>query len=651
MSRVGEWLSHPWIRHCYGPYAVPVLRVVRATAFVLLAVSPLTVAHAQSARPAAPNTALAAVADDFVRTTLSFTPAFAVMVGLHEWKDPASGKAVSLDTLLDDFSPSELARQRRYLTDIQRRLATIPRERLDPQSQADYDVIARNVALLLFGLDEERFFETRPQMYAEVLGNAIFSPMSLEYADKATRATHVVARIRQVPRFLADARRSLKATNPVYTKVALGEADGMFGLITQVAPALAKGTVAEAPLAAATKPALDAVNEFKVFVKDTLPHRAEVNWRMGASRYATKWKYLLAGSTTPDVMLRVAQDSIRVTRQQMLALARPLHDEWFPEHHHAGSGDTLLNAIVGETMARIGNEHSPRDSLFQVTNRDVAMLERVVRDQSILSIDRLPNVEVIPTPVFMRGIFAVAGAQFAPIFQPKLASFYWVTPIDPATPEARAESRLREYNRYKMLDLSIHEGVPGHLTQGTYAALVTPEWRRVLRGVYSNTPYVEGWAVYAEHVMIHDAGVNGGDPVKMQLTYLKSMLRVYQNAMLDILLHTRNLPGDSAVTMMMRDGFQERAEAEAKLQRAQLDYVQLETYMAGVYDWMAFRTETMRREGSAFDMCRFHDTVLMYGALPVPEVRRLYFAQVRPELPPGAMRCAAAKGTKGTATP
>jgi hypothetical protein len=47
-------------------------------------------------------------------------------------------------------------------------------------------------------------------------------------------------------------------------------------------------------------------------------------------------------------------------------------------------------------------------------------------------------------------------------------------------------------------------------------------------------------------------------------------------------LHTLGNAGDSAVAMMMRDGFQERPEAEAKLQRAQLDYVQLMTYMAGV---------------------------------------------------------------------
>jgi uncharacterized protein (DUF885 family) len=615
------------------------LRELRA--WILLALVPGYALFAQGLplSRANPDSALAALAHDFVLTTLAFSPSGAVASGLHEWRNPATGAVVSLDTLLDDFSAGERARQRQYLTSVQQRVAAIPRSRLDAQSQADYDLIANNTAFALFSLGEERFYERRPQMYAEVLGNALFAPAALEYADKATRAGHLASRVRQVPRFLAVARSNLRSTNAIYTKVALEETDGLTGLITDVAASLAKGTAAEQPLAAATMPALDAIAEYKAFVKDTLPGRGKFDWRMGAARYATKRKYYLAVSTTPDQMLRLAQDSIRAARREMLALAAPLHAAWFPDHHHTGTKDAVLNAIVGETLARIGNEHPNRDSLLQVAKRDVALLEQAVRDKHILSIDHIPNLQVIPTPEYMRGIYGVAGAAFAPVLEPKLSTFYWVTPIAPDAPDERAESKLREYNDYKMLDLTMHEGIPGHVVQGTYANLVTPDWRRVLRGVFGNTPYVEGWAVYAEHVMMYDAGVTGGDSVKMRLTDLKGMLRVYMNAALDIQLHTRNLPGDSAVAMMMRDAFQERAEAEAKLQRAQLDYVQLETYFAGVSDWTAFRREAMRREGQRFDLCRFHDTVLLYGPLPVPEVRRLYFAGVRPTLPAGSSRC------------
>ena len=603
----------------------------------------LLVLHARvpslHAQRAGADSALAVLAGEFTRTTLSFSPSSAVSAGLHEFRTPKSGAVVSLDTLLDDFSPAELARQRHYLSGVQRRLASIPRSRLDPQSQADYDLIEGNAAFGLFSLTDERFFERHPQMFAEILGNALFAPTALIYADQATRAAHLTARVRQVPHYLAVARQTLKATNPEYTKVALEETDGLPDLITGGGAALAKGTASEPALAAAAPAAIAAIAEFRAFVKDTLPRRGTVDWRMGARRYATKRKFYLAVSTTPDQSLRLALDSIRTTRAEMLALARPLHDAWFPAHRHTGSADAVLNAIVSETLARIGSEHPHRDSLLQVAKRNVALLEQAVRDRQIASLNHAPNLAVIPTPVYMRGSFGVAGAVSAPVFQPSLATFYWVTPIPAEWTSERAESKLREYNNYKMLDLTIHEGVPGHVMQGAYANLVTPEWRRILRAVFGNVPYVEGWAVYAEHVMMYDAGVTGGDSVKMRLTDLKGMLRIYMNAALDIELHTRNLPGDSAVAMMMRDAFQERAEAEAKLQRAQLDYVQLETYFAGVSDWTAFRAEAMRREGMSFNLCRFHDTVLMYGALPVPVVRRLYFAGVRPTLPAGVSRC------------
>ena len=612
------------------------MRPLQLCALVLFLHAQAPGLHAQRARA---DSALAALAGEFTRTTLSFSPSSAVSSGLHEWKDPKSGAVVSLDTLLDDFSPAELARQRRYLSGVKQRLAGIPRTRLDPQAQADYDLIADNAAFGLFSLTEERFFERRPQMFAEILGNALFAPTALLYADQATRAAHLTTRVRQVPHFLAVARTSLRATNPVYTKVALEEVDGLPELITGAGTHLAAGTAAQAALAAAAPAAIAAIAEFRAFVKDTLPSRGTVDWRMGAARYATKRKYYLAVSTTPDQSLRLALDSIRAARAEMLALSRPLHDAWFPDHHHTGSADVVLNAIVSETLARIGAEHPHRDSLLQVAKRNVALLEQVVHDRHIASLDHAPNLEVIATPVYMRGSFGIAGAVPAPVYEPALSTFFWVTPIPAEWPTARAESRLREYNNYKMLDLTIHEGIPGHVMQFSYANLVAPEWRRVLRAVFGNTPYVEGWAVYAEHVMMYDAGINGGDAVKMRLTDLKGMLRIYMNAALDIQLHTRNLPGDSAVAMMMRDAFQERPEAEAKLQRAQLDYVQLETYFAGVSDWTAFRAEAMRREGTSFNLCRFHDTVLMFGPLPVPVVRRLYLAGVRPTLPAGTPQC------------
>ena len=79
------------------------------------------------------------------------------------------------------------------------------------------------------------------------------------------------------------------------------------------------------------------------------------------------------------------------------------------------------------------------------------------------------NLKVIPTPEFMRGIYSVAGFHSAPPLEPTAEAEYWVTPIDPKTPQAKVDSKLREYNNYTLKWLSIHEALPGHYVQAEHA--------------------------------------------------------------------------------------------------------------------------------------------------------------------------------------
>jgi hypothetical protein len=581
----------------------------------------------------------ASLAHDFVYTTLTFSPAGATQSGLHRYKDPRTGKTLNFDQMLDDFSPASLGRQRDYYAAFRERLERAGRSNLDAQTKADYDLLRNGVDFGLFSLDEERFYEWRPQMYSEDLGGALFSNMSLEYAPKSARARDLTTRLEKVPAFIAQAKSNLKASNDVYRRVALESVDGVIDLINGLGSDFVKDTPSAARYAVAKGPAIAALQDYKRFIADDLPKREQRDWRLGPEKFGKKWKFYLQVSASPQEMLRSAEDSLRVTRERMLSLAEPLHKAWFPTHSHNASNHVEnLNAVVGEVMKQIGTEHVNRDSLMTQAERDVKMLERYVVGHRLLSLSDFSNLKVIETPKFMRGIYGVAGAVFAPALQPSLATFYWVTPIAKETAEDRAESKLREYNRYKMLTITIHEAMPGHAVQGLYAARVLPDWRRLLRIVYGNTPYIEGWAVYTEHMMLAE-GVNGGDQTKAELTEMKGMLRVYMNAIIDIRLHTMGMAGDEAVRRMMTDAFQERGEAEPKLQRAQLDYVQLNAYMAGVQEWTQLRHDAEQKEGASFNLCRYHDTVLLYGPIPIPEVRHLYMSGIKPTAKALPSRC------------
>lgn len=579
------------------------------------------------------------LANEFVFTTLSFSPSNATQTGLHRYTDKSTGRTLELDQMLDDFSSAGMAKQRAFYQSFRRRLDALPRSAMDAEMQADYEILQNAIAFAFYSMDREQFFKWKPQIYPEILGSALFANMSLEYADRNTRALDLAARLEKVPVFVDQAIANLTASNDVFRRVAIESMDGVRDLVKSTGAEFVKGTPSEARYTKAIPAANAAFDRFNRFVSGALPKRPQRDWRMGKANFAEKFRYYLQVAGTPEQSMRLAEDSLRATRQKMLELAEPLHSEWFQGHRHAADDrDAYLNSIVSEVMQRIGTEHADRDSLVSQAMKDVAMLEKIVVDKRLLSLDDFSNIKVIPTPPFMRGIYGVAGAVFAPALKPELATFYWVTPIPSEWTVERAESKMREYNKYQMLRLTMHESMPGHNVQGEYANRVTPEWRRLLRVIYGNTPYVEGWAVYAERVM-EDAGANGSDAVKMRLNGLKWMARIYMNSIIDVRLHTMNMNGDSAVALMIRDAFQERPEAEAKLQRAQLDYVQLMTYAVGIQEWTNLRRDVEQKEGSVFNLCRYHDTVLLYGPVSVPTVRKLYMAGVKPTAKAPTSRC------------
>jgi hypothetical protein len=570
------------------------------------------------------------LANEFVFTTLGFSPASASQVGLHERTDPKTGKKIVFDELLDDFSPAEIARQRAFYEKFRKRLHTISRNKLDAQTRVDYDLLENAVSFALYSLDEEQFYRRKPQSYPENLGTSLFNNISLEYADKPVRAMHLARRLEQVPVFIDQAIANLQASNEIYRTSALEANEGVVELVKSLGPDFVSGTPAEERYKKALPAAIAALERYERFVKEELPKRQEFDWRMGPARFDSKWRYYLQVSFSPADMLKVAEEGMKSTRSEMLRLAEPLHEKWFPDHKHERTdADAYLNQVVGEVLARIGAEHTNRNELVEQAQRDTALIADYIRSKKLLSMTDFTNLRVIPTPEFMRSSYGVAGAVFAPALEPHLASFYWVTPIPKEWPEERAEGKLREYNKYKMLQLTVHEALPGHYVQGEYANRIVPEWRRLLRVVYGNTPYIEGWAVYAEHMM-EELGLNGGDAVKMRLTSQKAMLRVYANAIIDIRLHSMGMTDQQALDLMMRDGFQERPEAEGKLKRAKLDYVQLNTYLAGLREWTSLRQDEEKRLGDKFSLCKYHDTVLLQGPIPVPMVRQLLTAGVAP---------------------
>jgi uncharacterized protein (DUF885 family) len=304
----------------------------------------------------------------------------------------------------------------------------------------------------------------------------------------------------------------------------------------------------------------------------------------------------------------------------MLELARPLHAALAPSHKDHGDlpENERVNAIVGEVLADIAKKHSTRESFMDDARKDLDEARAFAQQKHLLTLPARSNLQVISTPEFMRGIYSVGGFNPAPALEPKLGAFYWVTPIPDDWPADRVESKLREYNFYKLKLLTIHEAMPGHYVQFEFANDVQPPARRLLRGIYGNGPYIEGWAQYITQTML-DEGFLDHSP-EMALTFAKEELRVLGNTILDIRLHMLNMPEQEALDLMTKQLFQELEEATAKLQRAKLSSTQLPTYYVGWRAWLKLRDEYRQKKGGAFSLTTFHDAALKEGAVPISQL-------------------------------
>jgi uncharacterized protein (DUF885 family) len=78
-----------------------------------------------------------------------------------------------------------------------------------------------------------------------------------------------------------------------------------------------------------------------------------------------------------------------------------------------------------------------------------------------------------------------------------------------------------------------------------------------------------------------------------------------------------------ALDLMIKETFQEREEATAKLRRAKLSYCQLPTYYVGWRDLVRVRDHYRRHRGAEFRVAEFNERVLKAGAVPLPVLARL----------------------------
>jgi uncharacterized protein (DUF885 family) len=548
---------------------------------------------AQAASTAPAESQFNQVVDDYVFGSLAMSPVTASTVGYHQHH----GRM--LEDELDDFSPAGIKANLTLQRDIESRLTKLDPKSLTPEQRADVDIIHDAVLATRLDVEEMQTYRHNPTMYVELIGNALYTPYVLHYAPTTERYKHIIQRLIAIPELVRQAEGNLQDAPEIWNKVAREENGGNIDLIEGILR-----TDCPRPLAReyglAAEPALIALRALNEFLEGTLSKKTS-DWRIGKVHYAKKFSYVLATGKTPDTLLKEAEADLKKTHEEMMQLAAP--------------------KTVEEALAEVAAHHATPHTYMGSAKATLATATAFVKARDLVTVPPNSNLQVIDTPVFMRGAYGVGGFNPAPALEPKLGAFFWVTPISESWPQVRIDSKLREYNDSGLAHLTVHEAMPGHYLQAEYANDVQPRSRRLLRNIYGNGPYVEGWAVYAQKLMADEGYL--GDTPGYRLTLAKQMMRVLANTILDVRLQTMDMTDAEAIELMTKDTYQEIEEATAKLQRAKLSSCQLPTYYAGYKGWIAVRDHYRATHGDTAPLKQFHEAALREGAVPLPVLDEL----------------------------
>jgi uncharacterized protein (DUF885 family) len=270
----------------------------------------------------------------------------------------------------------------------------------------------------------------------------------------------------------------------------------------------------------------------------------------------------------------------------------------------AGFGDDV--AGYRESLASDpANQASTKEELVARANEDIARAFAVAPRV----FGRLPKATCEVRPVEE---FKEKDAPFAYYFPPtpdgSRGGIYYVNTYDLPS---------RTYS--KLASTTYHEAIPGHHFQ--IALEVEHPTLNVFRRLgarMTGAAYVEGWGLYAER-LADELGLYRNQPERLGM--LDAQAWRASRLIVDSGMHGLGWSRQQSIDWLLKTGLS-NTDAVIETDRYIAWPGQALSYMTGMREIRRLRRELEARDGSRFDLKRFHDELIGHGSLPLATLTR-----------------------------
>ena len=540
-----------------------------------------------------------------------FYPTAATLAGFHNY-----------DSKLEDFSEKNLEKRVDVLDTYNKEFAAeIDRNKLSTEVLIDYEMMLDTLGLEILKNENLLPWEYDPIFYNEIFINCIRSLFAKEFAPLETRAKNAVERLKDLPKFIKQAKENLKTPPLLYTETAIQQFPAILDFYKTRLPEL----IAAAPADSKSKlqdglnKVLPALVDYQNFLKNQLLPRSTGNFRIGQQVHTRLLRLTLQNDIPIQELINRATPDSNNIRRDMFFTSVPFYNIMDPkidlQNPPPGlTKDQLYNEVISHVMERITGEHVSKDEYIEKIKDSAGEIKDFISNNQLLALPD-EDLDIQPMPLCSQGI-TMTRVVTPGVYESQGSPTVLVSPISDDWDEEQTNLFLQEYNNSYLYFWTIRKIYPGEFVPLVF----TGKHPSFVRKLYPNRALIKSWPIFTEEMLVMSGF--GNYDLRLRLNQLKNLLKTVLDFQLDLNVHQGGMTKDQAIRWMTITGFQTQAEAERKWNSVILKPGDATLAYVGFQELQDMEKQYKGLKGDSFTKKEFLERLLSYGALPLRHLKR-----------------------------
>lgn len=556
---------------------------------VILTVA-LTCCNNHQKKSASADSEFQRISEEYMNGYLAWRPLYALSLGIHEY-----------DGKLADFSKASIDAEVARLKKYDRLVSEIDTASLSPEAFYDLRVLKSAIRYEIFNSIEMEPFTTNPMVYPEAFDVSFF--IKREFAPLENRLQSIIATEKQAPALFASAKLNLKdSLAKPYIELAIQNTKGIADFLkndvtTAVSEVNNDSLLNEFKIV--NDQAIKELNTYAEYLEKEKMPKSHTHYAIGADKM---YKMLQSNGINirPEKILEMGRTALEKEKAAFNATAKIIDPNKKPV----------------EVLLALQKEHPMAENLIPDSRKFAESIHQFVMDKKIITLPSETRAIVKETPKYLRSFGMASLHPAGPLEKQATQSYYFITPVEPTWNDQQKEEWLAMFDNYTTQVITIHEVYPGHYVQSMH---LNASDANKLEKIFMCFSFDEGWAHYAEQMMIEEGFGNTGDSVtaaKYHLAQLNESIKRLCRVCVAIETHCNGMQLDQATRFFMDNWQQGEKPSHGEAMRGTYDPGYL-FYSLGKWELLKLREDYKKQEGPNFSLQKFHDQVLDHGSPPI----------------------------------